>query len=61
MSAKDKAENLKNMRLLARTHVKPLFPSPTLHSRDPNTRTQVAVAGQGNRPYLEAPDKLANC
>jgi len=35
MSAKDKTENLKNMRLPARAHVKPMFFSPTLHSRDP--------------------------
>jgi hypothetical protein len=46
MSAKDKTENLKNMRLPARAHVKPLFTSPTLHSRDPKLHLTAASMSQ---------------
>jgi len=48
MSTKDKTENLKNMRLPARAHVKPLFPSPTLHSRDPKLHLIAASMSQMN-------------
>jgi len=52
MSAKDKTGNLKNMRHPARAHVKPLFPSPTLHSRDPKLRLIAASISQTNWTFL---------
>lgn len=51
MSAKDKAENLKNMRLRARAHVKPMFPSPNLHFHDPKLCLLAASLSQTEYSY----------